>query len=445
MTQASYDALVIGGGPGGSATSTFLARAGKRVLVLEKERFPRFHIGESLLPYNHALFEEMGVLPALEAAGFPKKLGAQFHLGNATKALKLVFRNGRFTRHTTAFQVERATFDHLLLKHAGDSGAEVREGWTVTNFSCQTNQVSLRARGPDGTTETFEGAFVIDASGRGNLTGNQERLRVVHPHLKKLALFGHFEGVALESGGPRGDTVIVRLENKWFWLIPISGTKTSVGCVMDQDEFAQAGEAPATLFARIWQSSSEMRARMKNARLVSQLQTASDFSYFNRRFTGPRLLRVGDAAAFMDPIFSAGVYVAMYSGKLAAEAVLGALAAGDDGRRRLAAYEKRLWRAMKCYWEMVEGFYTKPFMELFLEPRPKFKLPDAIVALLAGELEGGWAIDWRRRLFFLLLRIHSRWPLVPGLSFDEPPRSPDDDIGCEPSGGKLAATEVKSL
>src|SRR5215470_2364303 len=198
MAQATYDALVIGGGPGGSAAATFLARGGRRVLLLEKEHFPRFHIGESLLPYNHRIFHEMGVMPAFESAGFTIKRGAQFHLGNGSKALKLVFRNGRFTRETTAFQVERATFDHLLLKHAGTSGAEVREGWTVTKVANDRAGVAVQERGENGQAEELCAGFLIDASGRANFTGNQEGLRVIHQHLKKVAVFGHFEGVPME-------------------------------------------------------------------------------------------------------------------------------------------------------------------------------------------------------------------------------------------------------
>lgn len=419
MPEKSYAALIIGGGPGGSAAATFLSRAGQPVLVLEKEHFPRFHIGESLLPYNRLLFEEMGVLSTLEAAGFLKKLGAQFQLGNASKELKLVFSNGCYTRETSAFQVERATFDDLLLKHARKCGAEVREGWTVTNFTLGPDRVTVEARDENGAQEQFSAPFLIDASGRGNFTGNQQGLRVVHPKLKKLAIFGHFENVVLDEGTARGDTVIVRLENKWFWVIPISPTRTSVGCVMDQEEFAAARKSPAEVFEQVWRTSAAMRQRLDSANLVGGLQTTSDFSYYNKRLCGPRLLRVGDAAGFMDPIFSAGVYLAMYSAKLASQAVLESLKAGDDGRRRFRAYEKRIFRAMRFYWEMVEGYYTQPFMELFMEPRPKFNLPSAIVAILAGELEGGWAIEWRRKLFFLLIRLQSRWPLVPRISFSE--------------------------
>ena len=163
------------------------------MLVLEKEHFPRFHIGESLLPYNQCIFEEMGVLPALEAAGFPVKTGAQFHLSDASKAIRLVFRNGRFTRLTKTFQVEPAVFDDLLLNHARASGADVREGCTVTGYTVDNGQVTVQARTDGNGAQSFKASFLIDASGRANFTGNQGGLRTVHPRLKKLAVFGHFE------------------------------------------------------------------------------------------------------------------------------------------------------------------------------------------------------------------------------------------------------------
>jgi flavin-dependent dehydrogenase len=417
VDAAAYDALIIGGGPGGSTAATYLARQGKKVILFEKEVFPRFHIGESLLPYNQFIFEEMGVLPALEAAGFPYKYGAQFHLGNGSKSTKFVFRNGVFTKQPRAFQVERSKFDHILLRHASSSGAEVQEGCAVLDFKEDSSGASIRVKNNSGTIASYKGAYLIDASGRGNLTANLQKIRVVHPDLKKVAIFGHFTGVGLDVGEKAGDTVIVRLRNKWFWLIPISAEKVSVGCVMDQEEFASAHMTPEQAFYAHVAASKPMTERMREGKLVGQIQTTGDFSYHNQRFVGERLIRVGDAAGFMDPIFSAGVYLAMYSGRLAAKTVLEAMG-GKHPRRGFEAYEARVRNAMQFYWELVESFYTTPFMEIFLEPRNRFNLPSAVNAVLAGELEGGWAMRWRMRLFFWLIKLQARWPLVPRIRFE---------------------------
>jgi FADH2-dependent halogenase len=313
--------------------------------------------------------------------------------------------------------VERSRFDHVLLQHARDCGAEVREGWSVQKFSSDDGGVCVEARSPDNQLHSFRASFLVDASGRGNLTGNQEGLRVIHPRHKKLALFGQFANVNLPPVPERTETIIVRLENKWFWIIPLTAEKTSVGLVIDKDEFTGSKGTPEEIFQRWVDASAAVKKRMSGARLLNVMQTTSDFSYYNRRLIGNRLLRVGDAAGFMDPIFSAGVFLAMWSGKLAAEAVCYALDRGEPGTARFADYERRVERGLKFYWGVVENYYTTPFMELFLQPRDHFDLPSAVIAVLAGEVEGGWALRWRVKYFDLLIRLQAHFPLVPRLSF----------------------------
>jgi FADH2-dependent halogenase len=417
MADTTYDALVLGCGPGGSSAATFLARAGKRVLALEKEVFPRFHIGESLLPCNMPIFEEMGVMPALQKAGFPIKYGAQFLLGNGSVCTRFVFREGRFNSAPSAIQVERALLDHLLLKNTRACGADVREGWTASRFETGLDGVKVEARDPAGKSHQFHASFLIDATGRSNLTGNQEKLREIHPKWKKLAVFGHFENVALDAGEAGSDTVIVRLENKWFWIIPVSAAKTSVGIVFDKDEFAQAGGTPPEIFQRWVESTPPVKKRMKDARLVGAIQTTSDFSYHNRQLVSPRLLRVGDAAGFMDPIFSAGVYLASWSGKLAAEVVIKSLDTRKPSGPLFVKYEKRVMRGLRFYWRVVEQYYTTPFMEIFLRPGNHYDLPSAVNAVLAGELEGGWSLRWRLEYFFLLVKVQRYFKIVPPIFF----------------------------
>lgn len=408
----TWDVIIIGGGPAGSSAACTLRKAGRKVLVLEKEKFPRFHIGESLLPYNRPIFDELGVWSKIQAAGFMVKRGAQFWMGDGSLHTRLNFSKGSFTEFPESIQVERAKFDDILLRHAEELGAEVREEALVTEHRIEKERVIVKFRTKDGTEHEAQAAFLMDASGLNNFTANREKLREYYPGHKKIAIFGHYSGVQMTEGEEKGDILIVRRENSWFWMIPLADDKVSVGLVLDVSDFKALQQEPQAVFDDAVLNTKAVHDRMINARPITQGHVLSDFSYTNRKLVSDRVVRVGDAAGFIDPIFSSGVMLAMHSGQRGAQVVHAALRAGKAMTFAMRRYEWSTRKHVSRFWQFIEKFYTKHFAQLFFQPSNKFRMVCAINCVLAGRPEMTFATWWRLRFFFALVWMQKRFSLA---------------------------------
>jgi flavin-dependent dehydrogenase len=405
--ESPYDVAIIGGGPAGSTAAILLAQAGRRVVLIEREKFPRFHIGESLLPYSMAAFDRLGVRAELEALAVDKR-GGEIATACGSRAVKFHFANGFRLKHTRAYQVERAAFDKLLLDRARTAGAEVREETRVEAADLSESGAVLHTDGGEIRAE-----YVIDASGRHALLGQQLKLKRAYDHLRKFSCFAHYEHAQRDEGVDGGLTRLIRARDHWFWMIPIDEQRTSVGVVMDIEDYKKMGKSPEAALDWAIADSALMRERMRDARRVTPVHAAGDYSYRNTNFTGARWMMAGDAAGFIDPIFSTGVFLAIHSGEQCADTLNAVLAAPGKKRKLFASYERRLHRVMDKYLRFVSAWYRPEFIEVFTRPTQRLQLAGAVNAVLAGNLGGEFAIWWRMQVFYLVLFLQRHFPLCP--------------------------------
>jgi flavin-dependent dehydrogenase len=387
VAARGYDVIVAGGGPGGSTVAGRLVQAGARVLVLEKEVFPRFHLGESLLPMSLAVFDELGVTRKLDAR-FIRKHGARFVKADTGEEVSFKFANALCEGHPHAFHGPRGDIDHVLLDHAAELGAEVRQGWTVRGFLKEGDRVAgVATRGPDGTEEHVAARVVVDATGRDALASRRAGAKIKTPRLERtLAVFSHFDGCQRLRGDDEGDIRIVIAKEGWFWVIPFRGDRTSVGIVLEPHAMGQAAGDLNGLLSRLCAASAPMRAIMGGARQVFPAQAVADFSYRVPRASGNGWLAVGDAGGFIDPLFSTGFHLAVKGADLAARAIVDAFAVGDVSEARWQTFERLVKTATETYVGVVQAFYDGPLIELLFDEGQRDMMRRMITSVLAGDV-----------------------------------------------------------
>jgi FADH2 O2-dependent halogenase len=378
---------IVGGGPAGAIAGAYLARAGIDNVIFEREYFPRHHVGESLVAAINAVLHEIGVLEKIDRCGYVRKRGAAWVPKSGRGRFDLqVLPDPPVGGLDYTWHVDRAHFDQLLLEHAASLGSRVEQGCVVTEPWIEEGRVvgATVRRGDE--ARRVRARFVLDASGRGTFLGSRLRLKQKDPLFDQFAIYGHFQGVD-RGEGPAADYIHILFlptERGWVWRIPLRDGLTSVGVVTEREDFRRDGRDPAAYFERHAHSNPELARVLKGAQLVGKLRTEGDYSYSMARLTGPGFLLVGDAARFVDPIFSSGVSVAAYSAKFATEALLGVLSGAREESEALAAYEARLTAGIAIWYDFIKIYYKLQNLFTYYVRKPDYQ--QELVRLLQGRV-----------------------------------------------------------
>jgi flavin-dependent dehydrogenase len=398
MADNRCDLLVIGGGPAGSTISALLAERGRDVVLLEKSRHPRFHIGESLLPFNMPLFERLGVAAEIESIGMPK-YGAEFVSPRYEKSVMFEFVNALDNAFPSTYQVRRSEFDAILFRNAARKGARAIEGCRVTGVTFHPDGAEVTAREDGNGERTWQARFVVDASGRDTFLASRLGLKARSRKNNSAAIYGHFAGATRLPGKAQGNITIFWFDHGWFWFIPLADGATSVGAVCWPYYLRSRTTAPEQFLLDTIALAPALSERLRDARLISPVTATGNYSYSANRSSGASYLLLGDAFAFIDPIFSTGVYLAMHGAFVATDTVETCLDHPQRARRALAAYDAATRRGLRVFSWFIYRIMTPGLHNIFMNPNNRFQLRDALLSVLAGN------IFLRTRLVIRLLAL----------------------------------------